>query len=447
MSRSLWAAVLIVSLGALIIGTAIAISDGDTIYPGVRMGGDDLGGLTIEQAESRLAARTAEATEERIVLRYNGETLNTTIMELGCRPDMSASVQAAYLIGRKGNILKRIGGIISARRGRLQLPIIYSFDDKQASQYLQSAARRINRQPADARLIVEGGSVRVLPEQSGLRMDVGRSLKRISQAINSGAKVVDLIVNPSMPKITTADLQGIDSVISSYSTPYKPWQRDRTHNLKIACRAIDGTIVRTGEAFSYNKVVGPRLKKYGFRDAPIFVNGEIEPGTGGGVCQVSTTVYNAALLANMKILKRFHHSRPVVYVPVGRDATVAYPSVDLQFENTSGAPIYIIAWVGKRTVDVTFLSRKQSNMEVAIIAVGHKIIGIPEEEKVQEDIEPGKRVVLETGLAGHRISIYRIVKVDGRVVKRELVSNDYYRPQSRVIGVPEETEPPPAVPM
>ena len=432
---------ILVAFAALTAGVIFGLLGGNTIYPGVQVAQEALGRLTIEQAEQRLASLIpTDAAQEQVVLRYAGETTNATIAELGGGIDVHACALAAYRFGREGNIIKRIWTVASARRDGIQIPIVYSFDKEATADFLQSVAKKIDREPVNASLTVENGSVKVLSEKPGIKMGIDKSLEQVFSAINSGARTADLVVEVAAPKLTAVDFKGIDSVISSYSTVYKPWQRDRTHNLRIACRSINGTILKPGDIFSYNKVVGPRLKELGFREAPIFVNGEVEPGTGGGVCQVSTTVYNAALLSDMKIVKRFHHSRPVAYASVGRDATVAYSSVDLKFRNTSDGPIYIQAWVGKKTVNITLFGKEKPDQEVQIVSSGHRVISIPVHEKIMEKTEEGvpveKPTVLEKGLAGHRVSIYRIVKINGSVVKRELISNDYYRPQSRIIAVP-----------
>ena len=432
-----------IALGSLIIGTAIALLNGDTIHTGVQMAGIQLGGLTMEQAESRLGPEAEKIADEQVTLRYAGDTLRTTVSDLGGKMDVVDSAQAAYFIGREGNPFKRIGAVISARRHGLQIPIVYAFYKDSASRCLRIIAQKIDRQPINAGFTIKDGSVQMIPEKPGVKMNIEKSLAGITQAVNTGGREVDLVVITAPPTITTADLEGIDSVVSTYSTQYKPWQRDRTHNLKIACRSISGTIVKPGEVFSYNKVVGPRLKELGYRDAPIFVNGEIEPGTGGGVCQVCTTLYNVALLADMKIVRRSHHSRPVADVPVGRDATVA-SSVDFKFKNTSDSPIYIMASVGSRTVNISFLGKKQEGREVQIISGGHTVTHFHVIEQPQEDIEPGKRVELKEGLRGHSISTYRIVKVNGEVVKRETISKDYYKPQDQVIAVPKPVEEPPS---
>jgi vancomycin resistance protein YoaR len=271
-------------------------------------------------------------------------------------------------------------------------------------------------------------------------MDTAKSINSLLDALKTGKGEVVLAVSQLEPKIKSSDLTKIDGKLASYSTVYKPWQKDRSFNLKLACKAINGYIFKPGNVFSYNKVVGPREKKYGFRDAPIFVNGGVEDGTGGGICQVSSTLYNAALLANLKILRRAPHSRPVVYTPIGRDATVAYPSVDLRILNTTKAPIYILASIGKRTVNITLYGMKTPGLNVELVSSGHKVIKAPVTEAVDGSLKPGKRVVTDKGRPGHRITTYRVVKQNGEIIKKELISNDYYRPEACVVSVAKPLE-------
>ncbi len=301
-------------------------------------------------------------------------------------------------------------------------------------------ATTIDRQPASARPIVEDGALVIRPEKTGIRLNGSKSLSLIADAVNAGQTAVDLVVEVTQPEVKVSDLAGIDGVISTYSTPYNAGERDRTYNLRLAGQAIDGTLLRPGEEFSYNKIVGPRDRKYGFRDAKMFVEGQIESGTGGGVCQVSTTVYNAALLANLQIVRRSHHSRPVVYAPVGRDATVA-PSVDLKFRNNTDTPLYITAIVADGRVRVTIFGRKIEGREVEVVASGHSVLGARTIERVDSRLEPGKRLVAQGGRSGHRVTIYRVVKDFGEVTSRELISNDYYAPESRIISVSGPADP------
>jgi vancomycin resistance protein YoaR len=444
-SRGVRIAVLPVVVLAMLAGVGFSFLSGDTIYRGVRVGNVDLGGLTRKEAEAKLAPVVSDVSDERVVLRYADQTFDTTFGEIGGQADIPTSVRAAYHVGRDGNVFDRVADIVSARRHGRQIPVAYSFDKDAASEFLSSAASKIDRQPVDATLVIQGESISITPESPGIRLDIEKSMDQLTQAANSGARDIRLVVVTAEPKVKEADLQGIDGVIASYSTVYKTSQRDRTHNLRIACRSIDGTLVMPGEEFSYNKEVGPREKANGFRDALMFVDGQVEPGTGGGVCQVSTTLYNAALLADMKIVRRQHHSRPVAYAPVGRDATVAYPALDFRFRNTSDSPIYITASVGSHTVNISILGVKPVGKEVELVSSGHQVIGTPKTRKVIIDPKLTKPVVKEKGHAGHRVSTYRVVKVAGEVVKRELISNDYYSPQGRIVAVPKPA-PKPAEP-
>lgn len=445
--RNVWITGVSVIVLAIAAGIGLSFLRCETIRTGVRIAGVDLSGLTTQEAEKRLAPVVSDHSTEHVTLRYSDQTFDTTFGEIGGDVDVKASVRAAYLVGRHGSIFKQIAEIVSARRSGHRIPVMYSFNKDTALSFLKTAASRIDQKPTDAKLVVEGDSISTAPERPGIKLDLSQSLRQLMHAANSGARDISLVVVTDEPEVKEADLQGINGVLASYSTKYVPGQRDRSHNLLIACRAINGTLVKPGEVFSYNKEVGPRLKKFGFRDALMFVDGQVEPGTGGGVCQVSTTIYNAALLADMKILRRSHHSRPVVYAPVGRDATVAYPVLDLRFRNTSDAPIYVSASLGSHTVNVNIFGAKKDGYQVALESAGHEVIKAPVTRVIDDKATAPttSAVVREKGRPGHRVSTYRIVKLDGKVVKRELISTDYYRPESRVLVVPKSASTP--VPM
>jgi len=435
MSRGLKFALIIVAIGAITSGIAMSVLNGNTVFPGVRVSGIKVNGLTVEQAESRLQPLAAQYASQEFSLRYREGSIKATVADMGGKIDIPASAKAAFQVGRKGNIVRRLAQVIFAQRRGLNIPPVFTFDESAAAEWLSAESGKVGRRPINASLLIEGNTVRVMPGKAGIEIDTKKSLDQIVEAINSGNREADLVAVIAQPKISVDDFRGISGVVASYSTTYKPSQRDRTHNLQIACRAINGTLLKTGEVFSYNKVVGPRLKKFGFRDALMFVDGQVEAGTGGGVCQVSTTMYNTALLADMKIVRRQHHSQPVHYAPVGRDATVAYPTLDFRFKNTSDAPVYIMASVGKHTVNITFLGKPINDRQVVVTTEGHKIIPAPAVQKVDDTLEPGKSVVEESGRSGHRVTVYRTTKVGGEIVKKELISNDYYRPESKVTVV------------
>lgn len=427
--------VVIIVLVCIIAGAAAALTNSSTIYKGVSIAGIDAGGMTIDQAVSSLQPEADRLNQATITLKYGKESKSCTIAELGGTPDIDASVQAAYQVGRNGNIIQQIVDVMMLMKNKTDIPINYKFDKEKTSAFMHTLAMQIDRDPINAGISASGGKIRITHEKPGIKMDTVKSIDNLCAALDSGKSEVSLAVSTAKPEIKTSDLSKLNGKLAQYSTIYKPWQKDRSFNLKLACKSINGYIFKPGEVFSYNKVVGPREKQYGFRDAPIFVNGGVEDGTGGGICQVSSTLYNAALLANLKILRRAPHSRPVVYAPVGRDATVAYPSVDLRIRNTTKAPIYISAFVGNHTVNVTLYGMKTPGLDVELVSSGHKIIKAPVTEAVDETLQPGKRVVKDKGRSGHRIITYRVVKQNGKVIKKELISSDYYRPEARIVSV------------
>lgn len=420
-------------------GAAFGLSNGETIYQGVKVAGTDVGALTVAQAEERLSGKATEASAAPVTLKCVDTSVRATAAELGATIDIKASVKAAFDVGREGTLMHRIARIVEVRQNGIDLPVVHTLDREVAQSFLNSLAEKIDRKPADAKLEVKKGSFRITKEKTGLKLDVERSLSGIEEQIGLVPKEIDLVAVTDEPKVTAEGFKGIDGVISSYSTRFKPRQVDRTHNLGLAVKSIDGTLVKPGGTFSYNREVGPREKKYGFRDAPIFVKGEVEPGTGGGICQVSTTLYNAALLANLKIIQRQHHSRPVTYAPVGRDATVAFPSLDLRFQNTTGYPLYVSAYMGKNTVNVALLGKKTPGLKVQIVSADHKVIPMPVIKRPASDAPVEKS---ERGMSGHKITIYRVVTLNGGETRRERVSTDVYRPQPRIIHAP---KPKPAV--
>lgn len=419
---------------ALISGIAGAFLTSNNIYTGITMEGTEVGGLSIDQARIKLAEREAELAQQPIILTCEGHRFEATIHEIGGRVDSRKSAEAAHGVGRQGNAVTRLIDMLSARFNGRDVSVAYVVEKDKALRFLQSIAGEINRPPSDASIAVVDGSVKITPERHGLTLDLKKSLARMEAVINLGEREMELVVTSSHPKLTTSRFQGIDGILSQYTTNFRPWEKDRTHNLKLACQAVDGTLIKPGERFSYNQVVGPRLSQNGYRNAPIFVKGQVEPGMGGGICQISTTVYNAALLGDLKIIKRTPHSRPVDYAPIGRDATVIYPNVDLVFENDTGAPIYVAAKTGSQSVTVTLLGKVTPDRKVELVAVGHR--------KISPATVTGTKS--SAGRAGHRVSIQRVVKVGDEVVKRETISNNYYPPENRVIVAPEpEPEPEP----
>jgi vancomycin resistance protein YoaR len=246
---------------------------------------------------------------------------------------------------------------------------------------------------------------------------------------------VEMILPARAPRISEADLRAITTELTRFSTHFRASERNRAHNIRLACRAIDGVILLPGDVFSYNDTVGHRTRRAGFRLAPQIVDGELVPGIGGGVCQVSTTVYNAALLADLAIVRRNHHQFPVHYVPAGRDATVADGSLDLRFRNRLSRPVALhVTAEGSRVVARVF-GAPECRREVTLQRKGIRFVPARTLRVSDRSLRPGRRIVERRARRGQRVTLIRITREPGGLTRRETISRDLYRPGDGVVRV------------
>jgi vancomycin resistance protein YoaR len=307
----------------------------------------------------------------------------------------------------------------------------WTVDPKRFERGLRRLARRAERRPRDARLMHTGSAFKAIPGRGGQRLDAAAARQQLLATLTApefratldeepstkpSSFTLSVPLRPVAPVVTPTHLGGIKTLLTSYATSLGSSSRNRRHNIRIACEAIDGTVLLPGQVFSYNDVVGPRSERTGYRTAPVIIRGELVPGTGGGICQVSSTLYNAALLADLKIVRRSHHQFPVAYVPVGRDATVAYGSLDLRFANSLPQPIALdVKQVGWRViVRVYGAPESQRNVRLVSSRVGWTRPRVP---------ASGGRA-----RSGKRVTISRVVNLADGTVRREVVSRDAYAP-------------------
>lgn len=441
------AVVLIFLLGSVVtVGVAARqFQYSDRIAANVSIAGVQVGGMTGAEAQAAVSAALDRKPLPDVTVRWDETSESISPRELGLRFDVEAAVASALRVGREGGLIGRIVAQARAERSGVSIPVTPTVDETQVRRVLQDLARRVNRPPVNARIRVDGEQVSVVPGRDGLKLDERASAEAIIRVLKSDTHPqVDLVVRPQPPPIQARDLQHIQVVLASYTTRFRPWQKDRTHNLRLAIEKLSETVVMPGETLSFNRRVGPRLEERGFREAPIFVNGEIEPSTGGGVCQVATTVYNAALLAGLDILERHHHSRPVDYAPSGRDATVFWGQADLRVRNNLAHPILFIGSIGSNTITIKVLGSKEDKRDVEIIRSGVSTLSFTTQEVKDPELEEGKRKVEKPGRNGERVTVTRIIRKDGRVLKQETLHTDIYRPQAQVVRV--GTKPPAELP-
>ncbi len=274
---------------------------------------------------------------------------------------------------------------------------------------------------------------------------VGQSVNRkvLAEHLSKGEKSFRLKLIYTYPTVRTENIEGsfFHDVLATYRTSYNASLVGRTQNVTLAARKINGTVLNNGDIFSFNKVVGKRTSQAGFSIATVYTNGQLAEELGGGICQVSSTLYNAALLSDMKIVERRNHMFTVAYVKNGLDATVAYGSIDFRFQNSYSEPVKILATTGGGVLTVTILGTKERNIKVDLSTQTLETIGFPTEYVETDALQPGQQRVKQNGQNGYKIAATKTVRDgNGTVLRTEHLGTSVYQPLKKVVEVGKEPE-------
>jgi vancomycin resistance protein YoaR len=281
-----------------------------------------------------------------------------------------------------------------------------------AKHYFAALGKAVGRPPRELDFAVsESGHARLIPSRDGRKLDVEATQKAfLAAALRPTNREAGLVVVPAHPQLSTerAKSLGITGLVGSYTTFYGG-DPNRIHNVQLVSRLIDRHLIAPGSTFSFNRTTGDRNAAKGFLEAPVIINGELKNGLGGGVCQVSTTVFNAAYEAGLQISERHNHALYISHYPLGRDATVNYPGTDLKFVNDTDHWLLLDTIVGSYSLTVR-LYGTPAHRRVVSHASALRAIGPPRTNRVLDpDLYEGERVVEEPGSPSRAVSVRRIV--------------------------------------
>jgi vancomycin resistance protein YoaR len=299
-----------------------------------------------------------------------------------------------------------------------------------ADDWLRRLGKRVEKPARNATFAVNGAKVRIVPDRPGVRLDAVRAADAVlAAALRRGParRVATLPVEAAPAQITTAkaEAMGIRGLVSSYTTEYGGVP-NRIHNVQLVAHLVDDKLIAPNEEFSFNKTTGARSAAKGFLVAPVIVNGELTTGLGGGVCQVSTTVFNAAFEAGLKITERTNHALYISHYPQGRDATVDYPGVDLRFVNDTGHWLLLRTFVGSSSLTVSLYgtpTRRKVVSSTSPLVVHGKL---PVKKRVDKSLKPGEKVVDDPGEPAMSTSVTRNVYApDGKLLDHDVWYSSY----------------------
>lgn len=332
------------------------------------------------------------------------------------------------------------------RDGRTELAL----GGARAERWLDRLAGAVALRPRDAGWSVRpDGSVTLLPGANGVRLDRARTAGALLAAarLRSSQRTAAVVTTVDVPRLTTTQARalGISRVLAEYSTPYAG-TADRIANLQLAVSLLDGARIASGQTFSFNRRVGERTEARGFRAAPIIVSGEYAEGVGGGVSQVATTVFNVAWEAGLELVERVPHALYISRYPLGRDATVNFPDLDLRFRNDTRGWLVLQAFSTESGVTVRILGaptgRRVESRPGVLTVTG----AAPEKFISDPGLERGREIVVEPGTAPTTVSVQRLVyEADGRV-RRDETWRTTYVGEKRVVRVGTAPPPPPPPP-
>lgn len=382
-------------------------------------------------------------------VKINEEELDKKIDDISTKiPDLL--VESSYCIedenliisnGKAGNVLKKeefkkilkkaiIDQIKGKEIGTIEIPIEESTPVPIDIEKIQ---QEIYQEPKNA--YYEEEPFKLYKEENGIDLKI--SIDEAKKILEEKKEEYVIPLKITKPEIKVSDLKYGDffpNKLSKFLTRYDESNLNRSTNIKLASEKINGTILMPGETFSYNKIVGARTIKEGYKEAAVYINGKVEDGIGGGICQVSSTLYNAILEANLEIVSRKNHYFITGYVSPSRDATVSYGTIDLEFKNTRSYPIKIecISQNGICEIQIYGI-KEETEYEVEIVDEVTETIPYTTKYIETNELEKGVEEEVQKGVNGYKSEAYRILKLNGKEISKTLLSKDSYNPLQQII--------------
>lgn len=351
----------------------------------------------------------------------------------------SYSIESNKLIiskGEKGytinkNELKNtiLDNIVNLRTSEIEVPVEIKEPDPIDIEKVHS---EIYKEAKDAYYTTNPFAV--YPHENGVDFEV--SIEEAKKILNSEEQEIVIPLKISKPKVTTSQIgsEAFPDLLATYSTTFATSNTHRASNIRLATSKINGYVLLPGAQFSYNAIIGKRTPAAGFKEAGVYMNGKVETGIGGGICQVSSTLYNSVLRANLEIVKRSNHTFATGYVPLSTDATVSWGGPEFIFKNTRKYPIKIVANVSGGRIKVDIYGHKE-DVEYDVIIKSETLQTIPmkTEYRTNPALPVGTTKTVQKGHGGYKSRAYRILKLNGQVVSTQLLSTDTYSQLSTII--------------
>lgn len=427
------------------LGRYVKKHDDGTILSGVSIGTTDVSGMTESEAVEAVKNTLSEYNTVTFLFELeNGIQMEATLEELGfSAPELEAAVEKAVKYGKSGNAVSAYKIMKKSEKNKLEycFPLKYSVAEKEAGELLEARAGELLNHPVNASVTQKNGGVTIVEEQKGEVLDTEKTVQSLEKYLNDGwdgkAGKIKADVVTTDPEITAEDLTEVTDLLGTYSTFYGSDGSGRSQNVESGAMHINGTLLQPGEEMSANAAMEPYTYENGYAEAASYESNTVVQTMGGGICQVSTTLYNAILFAELEIVERYPHSMLVSYVEPSMDAAIADDVLDLVFKNSWKTPVYIEAVLadGSLTFNIYGKETRDPGRTLQFIS------------ETTETTEPeGKRYVATEDYIGYMglqsashpeitAQLWKVVYENGEEVSRDVINYSQYVAAPETIGV------------
>jgi vancomycin resistance protein YoaR len=426
-------AIFIVAIGGTV-AYGYQILNLETFYEGVEVDGIPLGTMTREEALDAIKAHNQPKLDEiQITLIHGDKKWEFDYRDINAQIDIEEVVDEAFLVGRQGTIVDRFQEIYHITNEPRKYETTLTYDVSLLEDKVKAIAGEINEEPVDATIEFNPDNKEKFsftPDKKGIGILVDKTMEILHTRVDAGDfSAINIVSEELLPKLTLEEVKTWTSRIGYYSTPLND-NSNRNHNIKLSSKAYYNLRLEPGEVFSLNEATGPRGAAQGYRAAPVIKDGNrYEDAPGGGNCQTSTTLYGAALRADLEIVERSPHSIMSSYTPIGTDAAVSYPYTDFKFRNNKDTPIFVTRYISKGRLHVEIYGKPSDEYdEIKIVSWETGRTDVPEYKIVKDpQMYEGEEEIEYKSRAGVKAVSYKVYYKDGQEIKREKAANSSYR--------------------
>ncbi len=437
-----WKGSLLLAICLLAMTSSMTVcAAGETILKGVSIDKLDVSGMTREEALAALESYENNLGGQSIKLGIGDNVIEAKLSDLGVTFDNEDLVDEAIGVGHAGNIVKRYKDQKDLQHSGKIFPLSWQTNEDTVRAYVENNCTKYDKKAQNASLTRENGAFNFVAGTEGLELNVDSAVRTISDYLENSwtsdnTAVLNLETQVTEPEGSAEELANIKDLLGSFTTSFSTSSSNRCKNVSSGASHINGTVLYPGEEFSAYETVSPFTEANGYAMAGSYLNGEVVDSMGGGICQVSTTLYNAVLRAELNVTERSPHSMTVHYVDLSEDAAIAGTYKDFKFVNSTEYPIYIEGYTtSDKKITFNIYGKETRDKNRTISFESQMVSETPATTILQEDAGQGigYKAVSSKGSSGYVAELYKIVKVNGVETDRIKVNKSTYKGTNRVV--------------